>query len=91
MADSIGVRLQQMLDRDAFAQKAAEHGFAHGLDEPWEHDALGDVCFVGYRTRNWRYPYLVKQMDTGKLFKLTRGNAFQGVTWGCVIRPGGGA
>jgi len=84
MADSIGVRLQQMLDRDAFAQKAAEHGFAHGLDEPWAHPTLGDVCFVGYRTRNWRYPYIVKQIDTGQQFKMSPACAMAGLHWGDV-------
>ena len=44
------------------------HGYA-------ESPTLGEVKMYGYKSRNRKYPYIVEEMRSGKLYKITTWSA----------------
>ena len=51
---------------DSVALKLGKHGTS---------SSLGEVKFVGYKSRNVKYPYIVEQIKTGTRYKMDASSA----------------
>lgn len=43
------------------------------LEMEYDDPSLGKIKFTGYSSRSPKYPFLVKQLSTGRTYKMTRG------------------
>jgi hypothetical protein len=68
LADANGVF--RSADADAFDMFAKLDSISLKLNERGVSKTLGNVRFVGYKSRNRKYPYIVEQISTGSRYKM---------------------
>jgi len=62
-------------EEEAFDMFAKLDHIALKLGEAGSTRQLGDVKFVGYKSRNRKYPYIVEQIKTGSRYKMSTDQA----------------
>jgi hypothetical protein len=50
------------------------------LDRTFVLETLGEVTLAGYSSKSKKYPYIVKQLSSGKTFKIGHGS------WNAIVR-----
>lgn len=73
LADSSGAF--RSAEAGAFDMFAKLDSIALKLNERGVSKTLGDVRFVGYKSRNRKYPYIVEQIKTGARYKMDKHQA----------------
>lgn len=68
LADANGV--VRSADADVFDMFAKLDSISLKLNERGVSKTLGNVRFVGYKSRNRKYPYIVEQINTGSRYKM---------------------